>query len=157
MSALDRTRAIGFGGPRLLSCDLVTILVMRLCLLALLSALALYAQSDKTVITGKLLDGGVLESNAQQLIQLNGDRQTDAVLHDKRLAGSIFELHGHFEQNTFHVDPRHTGSLFVKKDGKRLAVTYWCDTCSIRTFAPGLCMCCQQETRVDLRDPATIE
>ncbi|HCC56273.1 MAG TPA: hypothetical protein DEQ47_03260 [Solibacterales bacterium] len=130
---------------------------MRLCLLAVLGAMALCAQSDKTVITGKLLDGGVLETNAQQLIQLNGDRQTDAVLHDKRLAGDIFELHGHFEHNTFHVDPRHTGALFVKKDGKLLAVTYWCDVCSIRTFAPGLCMCCQQETKVDLRDPASIE
>ncbi len=130
---------------------------MRLCLLALLSALALHAQADPTVITGKLLDGGVLETNAQQLIHLNGDRQTDAVLHDKRLNGNVFELHGHFEKDAFQVDPRHTGALFVKKDGKRLAITYWCDVCSIRTFAPGLCMCCQQETRVDLRDPATLE
>lgn len=130
---------------------------MRLCLLACFCALALYAQTDKTVVTGKLLDGAVLETNAHQLIQLNGDRQTDAVLHDQRLAGSIFELHGHFEQDKFHVDPRHTGALFVKKDGKLLAVTYWCDICSIRTFAPGLCMCCQQETKVDLRDPASIQ
>jgi hypothetical protein len=32
-------------------------------------------------------------------------------------------------------------------------ITYWCDVCSIRTYTPGKCWCCQQETTLDLRDP----
>jgi hypothetical protein len=32
-------------------------------------------------------------------------------------------------------------------------ITYWCDVCSIRAYTPGPCVCCQQETTLDLRDP----
>ena len=31
-------------------------------------------------------------------------------------------------------------------------VSYWCEVCSIRTFTPGVCMCCQDETAVDLKE-----
>ena len=51
------------------------------------------------------------------------------------------------------VDPMHTKAMFVYKDGKKSRITYWCDLCSIRTYTPGICMCCQQETQLDLRDP----
>jgi hypothetical protein len=34
-------------------------------------------------------------------------------------------------------------------------VTYYCDVCSIRYYQPGRCVCCQQETRVDLHDEST--
>jgi hypothetical protein len=27
-----------------------------------------------------------------------------------------------------------------------------CDACSVRYYTPGRCVCCQQETRVDLHD-----
>jgi hypothetical protein len=32
-------------------------------------------------------------------------------------------------------------------------VTYWCEVCAIRTYTPGECMCCQENTELDLRDP----
>ena len=51
------------------------------------------------------------------------------------------------------MDPFHTRPLYVIKDGKHLMVTFWCDTCSIRTYEPGPCWCCQRETELDLRDP----
>jgi hypothetical protein len=80
------------------------------------------------------------------------------VLKDARLAGSDFEVAGHSTGiNQFAIDPIHTHSLFVYKDGKRRAVTYWCDICYIRTYTPGKCWCCQEETRLDLRDPDTVD
>ena len=129
--------------------------IVSVALLCLAATLSLTAQTD-TVISGKLLSSGNLQTSAEQLIQLNGDTQTTAVLHDQRLAGSTLELHGHYEHGVFQVNPRHTKTMFVKKDGKLLAITYWCDVCSIRSYAPGLCVCCQQETHLDLRDP-TLE
>jgi hypothetical protein len=42
--------------------------------------------------------------------------------------------------------------MFVHQGGKRLFVTYWCDVCSIRTYTPGLCLCCRKETDLDLRE-----
>ena len=32
-------------------------------------------------------------------------------------------------------------------------VTYWCEVCAIRSYTPGLCVCCRDETTLDLRDP----
>ena len=53
----------------------------------------------------------------------------------------------------FVVDPIHTRAMFVHKDGHVKVITYWCDVCSIRTYTPGPCWCCQKETLLDLRDP----
>jgi hypothetical protein len=52
------------------------------------------------------------------------------------------------------VDPIHLKAMFVYRGGRRLVVTYWCAICSIRTFTPGTCVCCQEETDLDPRDPA---
>ena len=41
----------------------------------------------------------------------------------------------------------------AEKDGHVKVITYWCDVCSIRTYTPGPCWCCQKETLLDLRDP----
>ena len=76
------------------------------------------------------------------------------MLGDTRLNG--FEIHakGHFtDPGHFQLDPIHTHSLLVNTDGHLKMVTYWCDTCSIRAYTPGPCVCCQQETVLDLRDP----
>jgi hypothetical protein len=32
-------------------------------------------------------------------------------------------------------------------------VTYWCQVSYIRTYAPGECWCCQDDTALDLKDP----
>lgn len=89
----------------------------------------------------------------ERQIPLDGDADTKGVLKDKRLAGAKLELKGKLlPSGTFLVDPIHTRALYVHKDGKRLFVTYWCDVCSIRTYTPGKCWCCQDETALDLRE-----
>ena len=34
----------------------------------------------------------------------------------------------------------------VAPDGKRFAVTYWCEKCAIRTYTPGTCWCCRRSS-----------
>ena len=88
-----------------------------------------------------------------KLVGTEGDAPTLGVLRDKRLRGAEMELLGRFDaRGAFIVDPIHTRSIFVHKDGKRLMVTYWCDVCAIRTYSPGICWCCQEETVLDLRE-----
>ena len=63
------------------------------------------------------------------------------------------EATGHYKNpDLFVVDPIHTKALRVYHDGKRHTISYWCDLCSIRTYTPGVCWCCQQETALDLQD-----
>jgi hypothetical protein len=108
---------------------------------------------------------GVLSTGARPALKtprgpilLNGDEPTDLVLHDQRLDGADFEVAGEPKaENDFAVGPIHTRSLFVYRGGKRLAVSYWCDICYIRTWSPGKCWCCQEETRLDPVDPATLD
>jgi hypothetical protein len=67
--------------------------------------------------------------------------------------GTDFEAIGHFNSpDHFEIDPIHTRSMFVHKDGQRLMITYWCDVCYIRTYTPGTCVCCQKYTDLDLRE-----
>ena len=61
---------------------------------------------------------------------------------DKRLRDRDVELHVH----------NYPGLPFVRvidaysfKDGKKHKVDYWCTICSIATFQPGPCPCCQDE------------
>jgi hypothetical protein len=86
-------------------------------------------------------------------IDLNGDEPTLGVLADDRLNDVEFEVLGSDDgKGGFRIEPMHTRSLFVHKDGKRLMVTYWCDVCYIRTYTPGKCWCCQKDTDLDLRE-----
>jgi hypothetical protein len=63
------------------------------------------------------------------------------------------EANGHFSGPAqFIVDPIHTKALFVYHDGKRHTISYWCKVCSIRTYSPGPCMCCQEYTALDLQE-----
>ena len=94
-----------------------------------------------------------LQPSGQELILLTGDHDTLGVLNDKRLWGTDFEALGHFTApGHFEIDGIYTRSMFVHKDGKRLLITYWCDVCSIRTYTPGNCVCCQKYTDLDLRE-----
>lgn len=93
------------------------------------------------------LDGG-------RTVRLTGDEATLGVLRDARLKNADFEAAGRFTgANEFAVDLIHTRSLFAYVNGRRLMVTYWCDVCYIRTFTPGVCWCCQEDTALDLREP----
>ncbi len=100
----------------------------------------------------------VLEIAGQKPVQLQGDQPTMGVLKDSRLAGADLEAVGHFNSPAlFEIDPIHTKALFVHQGGKRLYVTYWCDVCYIRTYTPGICVCCQKYTDLDLRDTSEPE
>ena len=94
-----------------------------------------------------------LDLSSHKLPFLEGDQATIGVLNDQRLWGTDFEAVGHFNSpGHFEIDPIHTRSMFVHKDGKRLMITYWCDVCYIRTYTPGTCVCCQKYTDLDLRE-----
>jgi hypothetical protein len=115
------------------------------------------ADPAATSIRGKLVQGEgrapAIETTDHKLIALAGDRSTEHVLRDKRLAGMEFELIGHFTgAETFQIDPAYTHAVHVIKDGRRFMVTYWCEICSIRQYEPGPCWCCQRETNLDLRE-----
>lgn len=85
--------------------------------------------------------------------RLRGDRETMAVLRDQRLRVEDFELRGQAGSGEFEIDPIHMRAVFIRRDGRRLVVTYWCDICSIRAWTPGKCQCCQEEMDLDPRDP----
>ncbi len=92
------------------------------------------------------------------MVRVTGDEPTDKILHDTRLSGRIFEAKGHMSgPDSFAIDPIETRPMVVVEGAKRFRVTYYCDVCSIRTYSPGPCMCCQAETRLDLIDPAAKE
>jgi hypothetical protein len=108
-------------------------------------------------LRGKLVNGPALETASGRVV-LSGDEPTMLVLNDKRLAGLDYEVVGRSTQpGQFMVDPIHTRAMFVHKGGKRWLVTYWCDVCTIRTYSPGTCVCCQDETQLDLLDPDKVD
>lgn len=123
----------------------------RFLWIALAAPLSALANAARTV-RGKLRVPAVLITDAGE-VRLESDRQTTLVLGDKRLDGKEFEVTGEMLPNgAMRVDPIHTKALKVQQDGKSLLVTYWCEVCSIRTYAPGPCMCCQADTELDLRE-----
>ena len=131
----------------------------RAFLLSCSLATACFAADPKPdTLRGTLLqrDGKppAIETADHHVVSLDGDEPTKGVLNDKRLAGFDLEAKGHFTApDQFLVDPIHTKAMFVHKDGHVKVITYWCDVCSIRTYTPGPCWCCQKETLLDLRDP----
>jgi hypothetical protein len=117
--------------------------------LALVPAILRAAES----IRGTLANAATLTTPDGKTILLDGDESTRAVLNDERLRGMDFEALGHFTAaNHFLISPIHERAMFVYKDGKRLLITYWCNVCYIRTYAPGNCRCCQKYTDLDLRE-----
>ncbi len=91
-------------------------------------------------------------------VRLEGDGQTSGVLQDARLKDADFEVLGAMKPDgTFLIEPIHKRAVFVHKDGKRLYVTYWCAVCAIRTYTPGQCWCCQDDTALDLREKLDVD
>ncbi len=134
---------------------------MRFCLclllLAAVSALAADSHPGET-LRGKLVLGNgkppAVETAEHKRVILDGDEPTRQVLGDRRLNGFEVEAKGRFTApDRFLIDPIHTRGLLVRQCGKLRMITYWCDTCSIRSYTPGPCVCCQRETTLDLRDP----
>ena len=133
-----------------------------LCFLALLCSLAAADKAPPETIRGKLIvrEGKppVIETAGHQLIQVDGDTPTHKVLNDTRVNGFEVQARGHFTgPDRFQVDPQHTHALLVHDHGSLKMITYWCDVCSIRAYAPGPCVCCQKETTLELRDPDDIQ
>jgi hypothetical protein len=127
-----------------------------------LCAASLYAadihQPETTIVRGKLTVAPgkppVLETAEHKPIALEGDDTYGKVLADPRLNGFEIEVHGRFTSpDHFVLNPSHTHSMLVRKDGKLKLVSYWCDICSIRAYTPGPCVCCQRETELELREP----
>jgi hypothetical protein len=95
-----------------------------------------------------------IETPDHKTITVEGDDTTSKLLADGRLNGFDVEARGHFTApDRFKIDPSHTHSLMVRKDGRLKLISYWCDICSIRAYTPGPCVCCQKETTLDLIDP----
>lgn len=91
-------------------------------------------------------------------LRLLADPESLAVLNDERVRAEVFEAVGRYDGGGgFRVDPIHKKAMFVVRGGKALVITYWCEVCAIRTYSPGICQCCQEETEFDPRDPALEE
>lgn len=129
-------------------------MVSRRTLFALFAAAAAPLRAASARVRGYLRQSAELETGGGKRIQLAGDTETSAVLRDSRLFGQEMVAVGQRDGDArFRVEPIHEQGLFVLRDGKPLVITYWCEVCSIRTYSPGKCMCCQEETQLDLRVP----
>ncbi len=135
----------------------------RVFMQALAAATCFAADSQTSIVRGKLTvrEGkpSSVETPEHQSIELEGDESSAKVLGDRRLNGFEIEAKGKFSTpGRFTLNPSHLRPLLVRdKKGDLKLVTYWCEICSIRSFTPGPCACCQRNTEVDLRDPERPE
>lgn len=129
----------------------------RIWLLLLAAAIVCWA-APQTTLRGKLTQPPgkkpALAVPAGRLIALDGDQETAGVLNDQRLAGADLEITGHFTApDQFLIDPfTSKDSVYLHKNGKKYTISYWCPVCSIRTYTPGRCSCCQDDTHLDLQE-----
>jgi hypothetical protein len=139
------------------------VLTRRVFSLSLLPLLRAFSAETKNgeILHGKLTVGPTQAPGAESAaghVSLDSDEANLKVLHDERINGFDMEARGHYTApGHFQIDPQHTRSILLKdRDGRMKMVTYWCDICSIRTYIPGPCMCCQKYTDLDLRPPDDI-
>lgn len=130
----------------------------RFSAILLFTPVAAIAAEGRATVTGRLQSstGGsvLLKTEDGRLITLEGDVSTKAVLRDPRVIKEHFEAVGEWKSaDSFLIDPIHKKALFIRRDGQLLVITYWCEVCAIRTYAPGRCQCCQEDTALDPRDP----
>ncbi len=117
------------------------------------AAVRLFAVERDTTLRGKLTRPAALQASDGRQLHLTGDASTQGVIKDARVIGNELELIGTFKApGEFEIGPIYTKSMYLLKDGKRLFITYWCEVCSIRTYTPGKCWCCQENTELDLRE-----
>jgi hypothetical protein len=121
-------------------------------------ALLGWAQAAEACLRGRLVqregEAPALEPPGGRPVQVDGEQDTMVVLNDPRLAGMEFEVAGRYAASgRFVILPFTTrGAMLVHQDGRRFTVTYWCEVCAIRTYTPGKCMCCQEETELSLQE-----
>ena len=130
---------------------------MRGCLILIVVAVLSAAAPKTETIEGTLIvragKSPALETPDHRTIELDGDAPTRKVLHDERIHGMTAQATGHFTApQKFLIDPQHKRALVVKKHGVAKMITYWCPVCGIRAYTPGPCVCCQDETELDLRN-----
>jgi hypothetical protein len=129
--------------------------------LAALLVAAATLSADPVTIRGELTasEGGkpAIETADGKSILLEGDADTAGVIRDARLHSADVELTGEFIQpGQFRIGPIHKKSMWVWKEGEKHSISYWCEVCAIRTYTPGICMCCQEETELQLRRPEAL-
>jgi hypothetical protein len=106
-------------------------------------------------LRGKLVAGRKLMVG-DRTVALVGDEAVGKVLEDERLLGSELEVEGVAEgEGKFLIDGIHNKPVYLFVKGERLGVSYWCEICYIRTYSPGKCWCCQEDTKLDPKDPNT--
>ena len=130
--------------------------------LLLFAAIPGLVPAQQRFLRGKLTqapDGApALQGADGRLTLLDGDSDTIGVLKDARLVGSDFEVAGEAaEPGKFKIAPIHTRALFTYRNNHRWMVTYWCEVCAIRTYTPGICWCCRENTALDLIEPDKAE
>lgn len=130
--------------------------------LVLCAAPVALLRAGESVVRGKLTKTATgepaLQTKDGAFVSMDGDPDTIGVLKDDRLANSDFEVVGQSGPGgKFTINPIHKRALFTYKNGRRLMVTYWCDVCAIRTFTPGICWCCREDTALDLIEPDKVE
>jgi len=124
----------------------------RSLLVGLLTSVGAWAQETETTLRGKLGSGDLLATKSGP-VKLTGDEPTLGVIRDPRVIGLELEVVGEARgSGSLEIGPIHKKALYAIKNGQRLFVTYWCDICSIRTYTPGQCWCCQEQTELDLRE-----
>lgn len=115
---------------------------------------------ERATVRGRLLAGEPprLRGEDGREWVLEADEASLAVLRDERVRKEVLEAVGTpMPPSRFRIDPIHKKAMFVVRGGVPLVITYWCEVCAIRTYSPGKCQCCQEETALDPRDPAAEE
>jgi len=123
----------------------------------LLGSLAAAEQSDEqTLLRGHVVASEPVIQHVDETVKLIGEdgktweliveADNYHALHDKQLAGRLWELTG-YDKGEGRFEVR---QMFTIKDGERHKVTYYCQICHIVSYRPGQCMCCQEE--VELRE-----
>lgn len=126
---------------------------MRRRALFLFPALLLRAEGKR--LRGKLMAGRKLIVG-DRTVALLSDEAVAKVLDDERLIGAELEVEGSTTgDGSFEIDGIHTKPVYTFIKGERLGVSYWCEICYIRTYSPGKCWCCQEDTKLDPKDPNT--
>jgi hypothetical protein len=89
--------------------------------------------------------------NGAKATPLTSDTDSIAeTLQDTRLSGRELKLVGKMKgDGSFEVH-----DFFIVRGDALFRLIYFCDTCNITTFRPGICLCCQQPT-VPMEVPLT--
>ena len=84
-----------------------------------------------------------LKDSSGRVYSLKADKSLDTLRTEPRIRSKDFQLTLRPIQNSslFEV----VNSRFFR-DGKLYDFYYYCEVCNIKTYHPGLCMCCRQET-----------